>query len=216
MSLKAVIFDFDGTLARLNTDFSLMRSVILDLISAYNIPLDNLRDLFVLEMIEAGRSLISRADPSREASYIKEAKRLVSGIEIRAAKEGGLIDGVRQMLGELNKRNIKMGVVTRNCSEAVREVFPDIDLFCKAVITREFTPNVKPHPGHIRTALDALDIRPEYSAMVGDHPMDIGIGKEVGAYTIGVLTGYSQADSLHEAGADLVINSAAQIVKCLP
>ncbi len=216
MSLKAVIFDFDGTLAKLNTDFSLMRSVILNLISAYNIPLDCLRDLFVLEMIEAGRRLISVADPRREIDYIKEANRLVSDIEIKAAKEGELIDGVRQMLGELKTRNIKMGVVTRNCSEAVREVFPDIDVFSKAVITREFTTNVKPHPGHIRTALDALGVTPEHSAMVGDHPMDIGIGKKVGAYTIGVLTGYSQADSLREAGADIVINSAAEIVEYLP
>jgi Predicted phosphatases len=146
MSLKAVIFDFDGTLAKLNTDFSLMRSAILDLISAYNIPLDGLRDLFVLEMIEAGRRLISVANPRMEVDYIKEANRLVSDIEIKAAKEGGLIDGVRRMLGELNARDIKMGVVTRNCSEAVREVFPDIDTFCRAVITRELTTNVKPHP----------------------------------------------------------------------
>jgi phosphoglycolate phosphatase len=52
--------------------------------------------------------------------------------------------------------------------------------------------------------------------MVGDHPMDIRIGRDVGAYTIGVLTGYSKADPLLEAGADLIIERASAIIHYLP
>ena len=215
-SIKTFVFDFDGTLAKLNIDFSLMRSSVMDLISTYNVPLDGLKDLFILEMIEAGSDLISRHSPEKELDYIERANRLISDIEIEAAKEGKLIEGIRQMLNYLKARDIGTGVVTRNCQEAVREVFPDIDYFCRTVITRELTNNVKPHPEHLRIVLDALDTAPEHSAMVGDHPMDISIGKKVGAYTIGVLTGYAGADTLREAGADLIIKSAAEIVDYLP
>lgn len=213
--IKAVVFDFDGTLAKLNIDFPLMRKAVLDLISAYDVPLDGLNDLFTLEAIEAGRELVSRYGPEKAVEYIEKAKRLISDIEFEAAKKGELIDGIRQMLNDLKARDIKAGVVTRNCQAAVREVFPDIDSFFMVVITRELTGNVKPHPEHLRMVLEILDTTPEHSAMVGDHPMDINMGKEVGAHTIGVLTGHSEADILREAGADLIIKSAAEIVDYL-
>lgn len=213
--IKAVVFDFDGTLAKLNIDFPLMREAVLDLISAYNVPLDGLKELFTLETIEAGKELISRHGPEKEVEYIERAKRLISDIEIEAARKGELIDGTRQMLNDLKARDIKTGVVTRNCQVAVREVFSDIDSFCMVVITRELTGNVKPHPEHLRMALEILDTAPEHSAMVGDHPMDINMGKEVGAHTIGVLTGHSEAGVLREAGADIIIESAAEIVEYL-
>lgn len=209
--IKAVVFDFDGTLAKLNIDFSLMREAVLELTAGYNVPIEDLNKLFVLEMIEAGRELISIHNSGKEADYAQRANRLISTIEIEAAKRGELVDGVRQMLADLNVRNIKVGVVTRNCQEAVREIFPDIESFCKAVITREFANNVKPHPEHLIIALQKLGSAPEHSVMVGDHPMDIIVGKKIGAYTVGVLTGYSGADVLREAGADLIIDSAAEI-----
>ena len=69
---------------------------------------------------------------------------------------------------------------------------------------------------HILLALKLLDSGPHEAAMVGDHPMDIRIGKDVGACTVGVLTGYAAADALLEAGADLVIERATHIVRYLP
>jgi phosphoglycolate phosphatase len=52
--------------------------------------------------------------------------------------------------------------------------------------------------------------------MVGDHPMDIKIGKEVGSFTIGVLSGYSSSNVLLKAGADIIIATAAGIIDVLP
>jgi len=119
------------------------------------------------------------------------------------------------VLHELKSRHIKTGVVTRNCMAAIRQLFPDIDSHCDVVITREFTSRVKPHPDHLLTALDALDTDARFAAMVGDHPMDITAGKDVGVYTIGVLTGHSEAATLRDAGADLIIERAADIIRFL-
>ncbi len=209
--IKAVVFDFDGTLAKLNIDFSFMRKAVLELTAGYNVPVDGLNKLFVLEMIEAGRKLISTDNPGNGADYAQKADKLIYSIEIDAAKKGELVDGVRQMLSDLNVRNIKVGVVTRNCQEAVREIFPDIDSFCKAVVTREFVKNVKPHSEHLKVTLEKLGTAPGQAVMVGDHPMDISIGKKMGTYTVGVLTGYSGADDLRGAGADFIIDSVAEI-----
>jgi phosphoglycolate phosphatase len=214
--LKTILFDFDGTLARLNIDFKEMRRSVLDIVTAYEAPADGLEGLFVLEMIEAGAALISRCRPGGEKAFTEEAMQRITAIEVEGAKSGGLLDGVRDMLITLRERNVAAGIVTRNCGEAVRIVFPDIHAYCDAVVSREMVTRVKPHREHLLLALKLLHSGPQEAAMVGDHPMDIRIGKDVGSYTVGVLTGYATADTLLEAGADLVIERATHIVRYLP
>ncbi len=214
-SLKAVLFDFDGTLAELNVDFVRMRRAVLDLMSDYCVPPEVIEGLYVLEMIEAGKTLISERCPGREEQFFARAHELIGTIETEGAREGALLPGTETLLRELRRRQIKTGVVTRNCRSAVVQLFPDIDSCCDAVITREGTARVKPHPDHLLTALDSLGTEPTCAAMVGDHPMDISAGKEVGAYTVGVLTGYSEAAPLHQAGADLILEKAPDITRYL-
>ncbi|MBW2599662.1 MAG: HAD family hydrolase [Deltaproteobacteria bacterium] len=154
--LKAVLFDFDGTLAELNIDFVRMRRAVLDLMSDYCAPPEAMEDLYVLEMIEAGKNLISGNNPGRENDFFNRAHRLISDVETEGSKKGRLFTGTEDMLDELRGRQIKTGIVTRNCMAAVRQLFPNIDSCCDVVITREFTPRVKPHPDHLLMALDAL------------------------------------------------------------
>jgi phosphoglycolate phosphatase len=215
-NVQAVVFDFDGTLAKLNIDFPLMRASVLDLLASYGGATDGIRHLFVLEMIEAGKNILEADHPATGRDFYRRACRLIRDIEVEAARRGELIRGIKEMLCHLQARNIRIGVASRNCREAVVEVFSDIDAFCQAVITREATRSVKPHPVHLRTVLKNLRARARTSVMVGDHPMDIQVGKKVGTLTVGVLTGYSGADALAAAGADLIIESAADIIHHLP
>ncbi|MGZ3598256.1 MAG: HAD family hydrolase [Syntrophales bacterium] len=215
-SIHAVFFDFDGTLAKLNIDFPLMKQAVLNLVAAHGAPLDGMGELYVLEMIKAAQELISETHPRNGESFLGQAVALITKIEIEAAKRGDLIDGTKDMLAELKRRNIKAGVVTRNCKAAVTTVFPDILNYCDTLITREMTRNVKPHPEHLAVALRSLGAAPESSFMVGDHPMDIKIGKDAGILTIGVLSGYSTSDELLKAGADFIVSKAADIIGVLP
>ena len=214
-ALNAVVFDFDGTLALLNVDFKAMRLDILGLAASYGISDDGLEGLFVLEMIAEIRRRIGRDAPGRAGVFADRALQLVTDRELAGAARSALFPGVREMLGELRRRGVKRGILTRNCLEAVTAVFPDIGDYSEAVVTRNDTERVKPHPDHIRTVLRILHEEPARSAMVGDHPMDIRVGKEVGALSVGVLTGYSAASDLQEAGADLILERASDITVCL-
>jgi phosphoglycolate phosphatase len=133
-------------------------------------------------------------------------------MEIDAAAEGSLLDGTRTLLKELQGRAIRIGVVTRNCRAAVIRVFPDIGGFCQAVLTREDPLHVKPHPDHLKAALKELGVPPSESVMVGDHPMDIHLGRAAGADTIGVLTGHSGREAFLLAKADLILEKAHDII----
>jgi phosphoglycolate phosphatase len=211
--LQAIIFDFDGTLARLNIDFPMMRRALADLIASYGVPAADISQLLVLEMIETGRQWLAARDGARSAEFNERTAQLVYDIEMEGARTGELIPGVREMLAGLRQRGIEPGVLTRNCLEAVLVTFPDINDYCRAVITREATPKVKPDPEHLRIALERLEAQPGNAAMVGDHPMDIEVGKRLGAMTIGVLTGYYNREGLEQSGADLIIDSAANILE---
>jgi phosphoglycolate phosphatase len=216
LNCSTLIFDFDGTLARLNIDFPMMRQSVLDLVASYGIGTDGLHNLFVLEMIEAGEKLLMKKKQGREKDFARRAHDMIRDIEVEGARRGELFSGIKEMLHDLKAKNIKIGVATRNCREAVLEVFPDIHSLCHSVVTRESTKRVKPHPGHLRVVLSNLGAEAGDSAMIGDHPMDIQVGKDVGTFTVGVLTGYAQAKALSEAGADLIIESATEITRYLP
>lgn len=210
IDVDTVIFDFDGTLARLNINFTEMRNSVMKLIASYGAPAEDFAHLFALEMIDAGRQWISLHGTDGN-DFFEKAGRLIRDIELAGAGKGELVPGVREMLSSLKARGIKTAVVTRNCRDALVALFPDIDSRVGAVVTRESTPKVKPEPEHLLIALGKISAEPRRAAMVGDHPMDIEVGKKLGMFTVGVLTGYYQRAGLEEAGADLVIESAALI-----
>ncbi|MCX5827200.1 MAG: HAD family hydrolase [Deltaproteobacteria bacterium] len=213
--LKAFVFDFDGTIASLTIDFPEMRKAVLAQLKSFGISCDGLRDLYVLEMLSAGKQLIADHFPGQENIYFQQADALVKDIEINAARCGSLIDGTREMLIQLRARSLKTGIVTRNCRDAVNIVFPDVLSFVDIVLTRDETPLVKPDPDHLIKVLEAFALPAVKVAMVGDHEMDMKLAKDVGAYAIGVLTGHASAAELSGAGADMVINKASDIISFL-
>lgn len=206
------MFDFDGTLAKLNIDFALMRASVLDLPLCRAVPEEVIGNLYTLEMIEAAGTWLDRRNPEDAARFLEEAYGVVETIEMEAARQGELFPRTRELFSELRRRSIKTGVVTRNCRKAVLQVFPDIDRYADATITRDDAQNVKPHPGHLYKAMQLLGGKAEESAMVGDHPMDILTAKNAGSCAIGVLTGSSTRESLTESGAELVLPDAYAII----
>ena len=213
--IDTFIFDFDGTLAKLNIDFPAMRDKIPDLLRSYNVDPDGLGNLFVLEMIDAGGQMIAKQRPDKAAEFIERANAVIYDIEMNGARKGTLFDGIDDMLRSLTDRKKKIGVVTRNCLDAVRELYPGIDSFCDIVVTRELTNRPKPHPEHLEIALDKLETTPKNAVMIGDHPMDISVGKSVGTRTIGVLTGHSDEALMREAGADYIIEKVTDILSLI-
>jgi len=211
LKLDAVVFDFDGTLALLNIDFREMRRDILGLAASFGIPEDGMERLFVLEMIAETRERIARKTPGRAGIFYERALKLVIDRELAGAVNSSLFPGVKEMLSALKRRGIKTGILTRNCIEAVTEIFPDVRDYSDAVVTRNDTERVKPHPDHILSVLRILNEEPVMCAMVGDHPMDIRVGKEVGAFSVGVLTGYSTSSDLEAAGADLILGRVNEL-----
>jgi phosphoglycolate phosphatase len=209
--IKAIIFDFDGTLAVLNIDFSLMRERVFVLIRKSGVKEDSIKERYLLEIIDEVYPILWKKNPSSAKEFYEKAHQILHEVEMSAAGEGKLISGVKEALNTLRQRGMKVGIITRNCEEAVRRVFPEIDDHCDAFISRDSVEKVKPHPDHLNSVLEALKVSGKDSVMVGDHLIDIQAGKLAGMMTVGVLTGRIKRNEFEEAGADYILKDVTEI-----
>jgi phosphoglycolate phosphatase len=212
----AILFDFDGTLATLNLDFADMRRRVLALAVTQGLPLDALQGLYILEMVEHAAVLLRQHRADLAEAFYRTAHQLLQDIEVEAAQSSSLLPGVPELLQALRQRRIGVGIVTRNCAAAVRRMFPQLDEYCQAFLPRDQVTQVKPHPGHLQTALERLGSSPTRTIMVGDGVLDIQAGKALGMFSIGVLSGETSRASLLAQGANLVLTSAAELLPYLP
>ena len=216
MEIDAVIFDYDGTLVQLNIDFDGIRTSVDKLIESYGLALADFEGLLTLETIQRASRVLSREDPAAGRSLHQKAMKLVSDREIEAAKRGKILPGVVETLSRLKNRGIKVGIITRNCDQAIRVAFPHIEEMCDVFIPRDHVTQVKPHPAHLRLALRRMAVEDAGRClMVGDHILDIEAGRRLGMKTVGVLTGRITVEEFKAAGADFVFEDATKAVRDL-
>jgi len=202
--VKAVIFDFDGTLTELSIDFSALRRRVEEVGLRY-VPealFRGLDHLYMLEMIYEVEEKLGAPG----ALFRQEAFALLRDLEVEAAIGKSVYPYTREVLSTLRGKGVRIGVMTRNCPQAVRRVFPDLEEYVDAMVTREDVRLVKPHPEHLAALLDLLGIVDAKDALlVGDHPTDILAGKASGASTVGVLTGRTDRADFEKVGAAFII-----------
>ena len=213
--VRAIIFDFDGTLAVLNIDFSFMRERVFDLMKHFGVAEEWVGEKYLLEIIDEVYQILWRKDPSSAEDFYRKGHQILHEIEMKAAEKGSLIPGTEATLENLRGKKIKVGIITRNCEDAVRKVFPKINDFCDVFVSRDLVKKVKPHPDHLTYVMASLKISGGKSVMVGDHLIDVQAGKRVGMKTIGVLTGRTKQEEFEKAGADYVLRDITEVSELL-
>jgi phosphoglycolate phosphatase len=202
---QAVVFDFDGTLAELTLDFDEMRHRLAELAAGHLGVRPDPAGRPVLEWIEelaAGLAGDGDAGRAAAARLRSEAMELVVGMEVQAAAAGRLFGFTPGLLAGLARAGVRVGIITRNCGQAVRAVFPGVDAACHCLLAREDVAQVKPHPAHLQRALECLSVAPERALMVGDHPLDMETGRRAGTRTAAVASGRLDLETLLQSSPD--------------
>ena len=213
--LKAVVFDFDGTLAELHLDFAEMKRQLRVLAQEYFQDLLQAPQTPALEWLETLTVSLHQRDEAAAFELEERAGSLIKEIELEAAHRGSLFPFTRSILRELRQAQIKVAIITRNCEEAVRIVFPDLDQYCQGFLARDHVHLVKPDPDHLLRALEKIGALPETALMVGDHPLDMQTGKRAGVLTAGVWSGNASRDDLNRAGANLTARNCQELMVAL-
>ncbi len=166
MSVKGVLFDFDGTLTAPGAiDFSAIRKL---LGCPDHMPI--LEFICLLKETEQETSLA-----------------LLNRFEHQAALESIPAPGSIDLLLFLGRKNIPAGILTRNSLNSVLTAlkrFKGIKPGDFAVIlTRDDDIPPKPHPAGVKAAAQRMGIKPSELLFVGDFSFDILAGNSAGAKT---------------------------------
>jgi phosphoglycolate phosphatase len=214
--IKSIIFDFDGTLTPLTLNFTALREEIVIIAQKYvtEEAIGELEGHYIIEMIyEIGERL--KGEAVGEESFEEEAFEKLRVLELEAAQGKELYSYSREVLKDLKDRGIKTGIITRTCIDVIRSVFPDVEQYMDAVVTRENIRQVKPHPAHALEALRMLDVLPEEAILAGDHPTDVIAGKEAGMITAGVLAGRTGRKAFEDVGATFILDDIRDLRQLL-
>ena len=206
-----LLFDFDGTLAP-NLNLPDMRKQVIVMCEAYQIPEAVYSGLYIVEMIEASTAYLKQNFPKQAEEFSDQAHRLIKNIELSEALKTRPFRGIEDLLVSLRQRSMKLGVVTRNCREAVLCVFPDLLVYVDCLVARDDTRHLKPDTRHLKNALKTMGAKIEKAALIGDGTLDMVVGQKLGVTSIGVLTGNTSREDLSLAGANLVIDQCEDIL----
>jgi len=212
-NIKAVVFDFDGTLTPLTLNFDSLRAEIVKIAREYvnGKILDDMQGQYIIEMIYV---IAQRLDGLNGPSEFKNrAFERLRVLEVEAARGKDVFPYTRNVMKSLHNKSIKTGIITRSCIDALKTVFPDIFDYTDSIVTREGIEHVKPHPDHVLEVLRILNVDPDKTLIVGDHPTDVMAGRSAGTYTAGVLTGRTTREAFKEAGAAYILNDIRDIMQ---
>jgi HAD superfamily hydrolase (TIGR01549 family) len=201
MTIKAVIFDLDGTLANFNLDYMALRSEVRSLLLNKGIPAS------VLSINESIFDMLNKAKTRNEAFDIAEK------LEMEAAKTTGLLPGVTDTLETLKKMKLKLGLCTINSQKSTEYILRRfrIDKFFDVIVPRNKVKEVKPDPQHLEVVLSDLKAKAVETMIVGDSSRDMRCARDVGAIAVGLPTGISTQQELSNAGANYFLTSIRDV-----
>jgi HAD superfamily hydrolase (TIGR01549 family) len=165
--IKAIIFDFDGTITKPFLDFRKIKADI-------GFPPD---EIYLLE------KMLEMPDKER-----KRAFNILEKYEREAVEKSELNDGAKEILDELKRKNIKTALLTRNTHKSIRDSCQKHGICFDVIITREDA-GAKPKPDGVILASTKLNIPLSQIMLVGDYQFDIIAGKEAGVKTVLLTNG---------------------------
>ena len=211
--VDAVLLDFDGTLADTAPDLIAALNRLLAEIGHAPVAFESFRRLAG----EGAKRLLLRAfarngeRPDDEALRPLVERLIAYYFEIETEKIR-LFPSVAATLERLRAGGVSLGVCTNRTDLSTRRLLAHfgIDRHVEAVLAGDTVAEKKPHPGHLRAALAALDATPARAVMVGDSAADVSSARGAGIAVIVTAYGYSPIPA-RALGADAVIDDFAEL-----
>ncbi len=193
MTLKAILWDFDGTIIFFNIDAQRMRKEIFDYLAALDFPVTKggpWKSIFSF-IQEAKKFFLSNGRSLEEVNaYSSHVEHIINAIEVEGAGTARLVPGVQEVIEHAHNLGIKQAIITLNRSSNVTALLTGLNLiqYFDVVAGRDVVTQFKPDPAHTQYILDHLRVKPEDCLMIGDHPNDLETAKAANVPFAAVLT----------------------------
>ncbi len=206
LSVRAVIFDVDGTLV----DSLEAYRVVAELAAApHGIAVTR-------EMVRQAMNndvvfwdLLIPAERPDRVEFVKQLREeAVRRWPDALRAHGRLHSGLRGTLETLRRRGLRLGIVTGSRATVLQPLHEAGLMACfDAVVTGKDVQRRKPDPEGLLMCAAELGIAPDQGAYVGDTPLDVQASRAAGMASVAVLSGAGDSALLSAAGPDWIIHS---------
>ncbi len=215
--IKAVIFDFDGTLYG---DQKLWTRLIQETLAEFSI------NVTTDQALERARSMIADGtftnisritialakDRGIQAYDMDLRNRFLQKLDV-VMDATGPGDELVQLLSNLQNRDVRMGIVTFQRLPRLQrrlEIWT-LKQYFRSIVTPDQVAEFKPSPRPFTRAIDELGTEAGESLVIGDEPVDMIGAKKAGVLAVGLPNGFFSREELVRAGADRIMNSLTDL-----
>ena len=212
--IKAVIFDLDGTLLYTLED---LKNAVNYALEQQNMPIRTLDEVRRFVGNGVGK-LMERAVPDglSNPEFDKTFDIFKEYYGKHCNDNTSPYPGIMDLLETLEKKNIKMAIVSNKIDSAVKELdklyFKN---YMMAAIGEMEGVRRKPAPDTAIKAMKELGVQPDEALYVGDSDVDIATEKNAGLRCISVKWGFRDEEFLLEHGASDLIDEPMQLLDYL-
>ncbi|HEX3148411.1 MAG TPA: HAD-IA family hydrolase [Gemmataceae bacterium] len=206
--IRAVLFDFDGTLA---DSYAAITASVNHVLQHYGRP--TLTEAKVRTLV--GHGLEQLMDTILPGVDHDEAAKLYRAHHPTVMKSlTRLLPGVLDGLKQLHAAGLKMGVCSNKPSKFTRELVAafELDRFLSVVVGPDDVGTIKPDPTMLFTALEKLGASKDVALYVGDMEVDIETGRRAGIETWVMPTGSNDEATLRAAGYARIFTGMPNVI----
>ena len=211
-TIKAVLFDLDGTLLDTIEDLADSLNHIL---TQYDLPVHTVAE--VQQLVGNGiPKLLERAvSPDTPKEQIGEMYRqFLAYYQTHCRIKTKPYAGIPELVDALKHQGFQLGVISNKADPATQELishfFGDrFDFVLGATESRK----LKPDPAMVAAAVKALSLVPGEAIYVGDSQVDIQTARHAGRPCISVTWGFRSRETLLENGASLLADTPEELLR---
>ena len=212
--IKACLFDLDGTVLDTINTIAFYCNKALEKFGIESIPVERYNYLAGKGAKHLVESMLRERNCFSEELFAKIFPYYISMYDADPYYLTKPFDGIVKLLASLRTRGIKTAIISNKP-----------DFATKSLCKKMFAPGsfdtvrgqvdgvkLKPHTEGVELVMDSLGVSKDEILYIGDTDTDMQTGRNIDAYTVGVLWGFRDAKELNDNGADELVSQPAEIL----
>lgn len=193
--MRAVLFDFDGTLADTAPDLGGALNRMLAKRGRPALALEAVRPY--ASSGARGLLYVGFGIKPEDDGYAAMRDEFLANYSDAICVHTRLFPGIEELLACIESRNMVWGIVTNKAVRLTTPLVAHLGLAQRArcVVGGDTTPHLKPHPASLLHAAGEIGVSPAECCYLGDDLRDIQAAKAAGMFSVAVEYGYSGTEN---------------------